>query len=65
MDRERIAPAVGCVERDCLRSAPRGGVTGSIGSNEPLRVLQRTRGWRRVGTDFGATGWVPARDLCG
>ena len=48
-----------------LRSSPAGGVTGSIGSGEPLRVLQRTRGWRRMTTEFGATGWVPARDLCG
>jgi uncharacterized protein YgiM (DUF1202 family) len=58
-------PAVACVDRDYLRSSPAGGVTGSIGSGEPLRVLQRSRGWRRVATEFGATGWVPARDLCG
>jgi hypothetical protein len=35
------------------------------GSGEPLGVLQKSRGWRRVATEFGATGWVPARDLCG
>jgi RNA polymerase sigma factor (sigma-70 family) len=58
-------PAVACVGRDYLRSSPAGGVTGSVGSGEPLDVLQKSRGWRRVATEFGATGWVPARDLCG
>ncbi len=58
-------PAVACVARDDLRSAPRGGAIGSIGSGEPLRVLRGADGWRRVETEFGATGWVPARDLCG
>ncbi len=23
-------------------------------------MLQRSEGWRRVATEFGATGWVPA-----
>jgi hypothetical protein len=58
-------PAVACVARDYLRAAPRAGVVGSIGSGEPLRVLGRRDGWRRVATEFGATGWVPALDLCG
>jgi len=56
---------VACVARDDLRSAPHGGAIGSIGSGEPLRVLRRADGRRRVETEFGATGWVPARDLCG
>jgi hypothetical protein len=42
-------PAVACVDRDELRSSPRGDVIGSIGSGEPLRVLARRDGWRRVG----------------
>jgi hypothetical protein len=58
-------PAIACVGRDYLRSSPAGGVTGSVGSGEPLRVLRRRGSWRRVATEFGATGWVPARDLCG
>jgi RNA polymerase sigma factor (sigma-70 family) len=58
-------PAVACVPRDYLRVAPRGGVAGSIAGGEPLRVLLRRDGWRKVSTQFGATGWVPARDLCG
>jgi RNA polymerase sigma factor (sigma-70 family) len=58
-------PAVACVARDYLRSSPAGGVTGSISSGEPLRVLARNNGWRQVATQFGATGWVAARDLCG
>jgi RNA polymerase sigma factor (sigma-70 family) len=58
-------PAVACVGRDYLRSSPAGDVTGSVGSGEPLRVLQRHRSWRRVATEFGATGWLPSRDLCG
>jgi hypothetical protein len=35
------------------------------GPARSLRVLERRNGWRRVATGFGATGWVPARDLCG
>jgi hypothetical protein len=58
-------PAVACVDRGYLRGSPAGDVTGSIGSGEPLRVLQRTKGWRRVATEFGAIGWVAAMDLCG
>jgi len=57
--------AVACVARDELRSAPGGGVIGSISSGEPLRVVARGAGWRRVATQFGAKGWVPARDVCG
>jgi RNA polymerase sigma factor (sigma-70 family) len=57
--------AVVCVERDYLRAAPDGGVLGSVASGEPLRVLSRDPGWRRVKTQFGRTGWVPAADLCG
>jgi hypothetical protein len=53
------------VGRDYLHSSPAGAVTGSIGSGEPLRVLARRGAWRRVATEFGATGWVPARNLCG
>jgi hypothetical protein len=45
--------------------SPAGAVTGSIGSGDPLRVLRRSRGWRRVATEFGATGWVPRGNLCG
>jgi RNA polymerase sigma factor (sigma-70 family) len=59
------APAVVCVDRDFLRRLPAGGVTGSVGRGEPLRVLDRSPGWRRVATQFGATGWVRASDLCG
>jgi hypothetical protein len=58
-------PPVACVDRDYLRASPGADVTGSIGSGEPVRVLARRGGWRRVATEFGATGWVPARDLCG
>jgi RNA polymerase sigma factor (sigma-70 family) len=58
-------PAVVCVDRDDLRASPGGPVTGSIGSGEPMRVLARSNGWRRVATEFGAIGWVPSRDLCG
>jgi hypothetical protein len=58
-------PPVACVDRDYLRASPAGDVTGSIGSGEPLRVLTRRDGWRRVATEFGANGWVPAADLCG
>jgi RNA polymerase sigma factor (sigma-70 family) len=58
-------PAVGCVDRDELRTSPGGDAIGSIGSGEPLRVLARRDGWRRVRTEFGATGWVVAKDLCG
>jgi hypothetical protein len=29
------------------------------------RVLQKRGSWRRVATGFGATGWVPAWELCG
>jgi RNA polymerase sigma factor (sigma-70 family) len=58
-------PAVVCVARDELRSARGGGVIGSVGSGEPLRVLRRADAWRKVETQFGATGWVRARDLCG
>jgi hypothetical protein len=58
-------PAVACVARDYLRATPGAGVIGSIGSGEPLRVLGRRDGWRRVATEYGATGWVPALDLCG
>jgi len=61
----RRPPPVACVERDYLRAAPGGDVTGSIGSGEPLRVLARRGAWRRVTTEFGATGWIPARDICG
>ena len=58
-------PAVVCVARDDLRAGPHGDVTGSVGEREPLRILARRDGWRRVATQFGATGWVPAGDLCG
>jgi hypothetical protein len=58
-------PAVACVDRDDLRGSPGGAVTGSIGSGEPMRVLARSKGWRRIATEFGAIGWVPSRDLCG
>jgi hypothetical protein len=58
-------PAVACVGRDALRASPGGAVLGSIGSGEPMRVLARSKGWRRVATEFGAIGWVPSRDLCG
>lgn len=61
----RRPPPVACVARDDLRASPGGHVTGSIGSGEPVRVLLRRSGWRKVATEFGATGWVPARDLCG
>jgi SH3-like domain-containing protein len=57
-------PALVCVD-DELRSSPGGDVIGSIGSGEPLRVLARRDGWRHVATEFGATGWVAATDLCG
>jgi RNA polymerase sigma factor (sigma-70 family) len=57
--------AVACTARDYLRDAPAGGVMGSIGSGEPLRVLGRRGSWRHVATQFGATGWVLAGDLCG
>ncbi len=57
--------AVVCTERDYLRAAPQGGVLGSVSSGEPLHVLGRRPGWRRVTTQFGRTGWVPAADLCG
>jgi len=56
---------VACTERDYLRATPEGGVLGSIAGGEPLRVLDRRPGWRRVKTQFGRTGWVPAADLCG
>jgi Bacterial SH3 domain len=56
---------VACAEREYLRAAPNGGVLGSVSSGEPLRVLGRRPGWRRVTTQFGRTGWVPAHDLCG
>jgi RNA polymerase sigma factor (sigma-70 family) len=57
--------AVACVGRDALRSSPAGGVTGSIAAGEPLRVVGRRSAWSEVATQFGATGWVPGRDLCG
>jgi RNA polymerase sigma factor (sigma-70 family) len=57
--------AVTCVGRGALRSSPGGGVTGSIAAGEPLHVVGRRAGWREVATQFGATGWVPAGDLCG
>jgi hypothetical protein len=57
--------AVVCTRRDYLRAAPDGGVLGSVSSGEPLHVLGRRPGWRRVKTQFGRTGWVPAGDLCG
>jgi SH3-like domain-containing protein len=53
------------VSRDELRPAPGGAVVGSIGRGEPLGVLRRRAGWRQVETQFGARGWVKARDLCG
>jgi RNA polymerase sigma factor (sigma-70 family) len=58
-------PSVVCVDRDELRSSPGGGAVGSVGSGEPLRVLARRDGWRRVATQFGARGWVRTADLCG
>jgi Bacterial SH3 domain len=58
-------PAVACAARDYLRAAPGAGVIGSIGTGEPLRVLRRRGGWRKVATEFGATGWVPALEPCG
>jgi hypothetical protein len=58
-------PAVACAARDYLRAAPGAGVIGSIGTGEPLRVLRGWGGWRKVATEFGATGWLPALDLCG
>jgi RNA polymerase sigma factor (sigma-70 family) len=57
--------AVVCTERDYLRGAPHGGVLGSVSSGEPVHELSRSPGWRRVKTQFGRTGWVPASDLCG
>jgi RNA polymerase sigma factor (sigma-70 family) len=57
--------AVACVDRDALRSSPAGGVTGSIAAGEPLHLVGRRAAWREVATQFGATGWVPARDVCG
>jgi len=56
---------VACAERDYLRAAPEGDVLGSVSSGEPLHVLDRRPGWRRVKTQFGRTGWLPASDLCG
>jgi len=58
-------PAVICIARDYLRADPDGGVLGSVSSGEPVHVLSRAPGWRRVKTQFGRTGWVPAADLCG
>jgi RNA polymerase sigma factor (sigma-70 family) len=56
---------VACAQRDYLLASPDGGVLGSVSSGEPLHVLDRSPGWRRVRTQFGRTGWVPAHDLCG
>jgi uncharacterized protein YgiM (DUF1202 family) len=56
---------VACVARGELRSSPGGGVAGSISAGEPLHVVGRRGAWPEVATQFGATGWVPARDLCG
>jgi hypothetical protein len=30
-----------------------------------VHELDHAPGWRRVKTQFGRTGWVPAGDLCG
>jgi RNA polymerase sigma factor (sigma-70 family) len=57
--------AVVCVDRDELRSRPRGGAIGSVSSGEPLHVLSSRGAWRRVATQFGARGWIRAADLCG
>jgi RNA polymerase sigma factor (sigma-70 family) len=59
------ATAVACVAHDFLRVTPNGGVIGSVGRAEPLRPLGSAAGWRKVQTQFGATGWLPAADLCG
>jgi RNA polymerase sigma factor (sigma-70 family) len=56
---------VACAVHDYLLASPDGGVLGSVSSGEPLHVLDRSPGWRRVRTQFGRTGWVPASDLCG
>jgi hypothetical protein len=58
-------PAVVCTERDYLRAEPDGDVLGSVSGGEPVHELGRGPGWRRVKTQFGRTGWVPAGDLCG
>jgi RNA polymerase sigma factor (sigma-70 family) len=58
-------PAVVCTARDYLRAEPDGGVLGSVSSGEPVHVVDRAPDWRRVKTQFGRTGWVPATDLCG
>lgn len=59
------AIAVACVAHDFLRVSPSGGVIGSIGRAEPLRPLGSAAGWRKVQTQYGAVGWLPAGDLCG
>jgi RNA polymerase sigma factor (sigma-70 family) len=49
------------VTRAELLRRPRGAAVGSVRLGQPVRAQGRARdGWRKVRTDTGETGWVPA-----
>jgi hypothetical protein len=49
------------VTRAELLQRPRGAAVGSVRLGQPVRAQGRARdGWRKVRTDTGETGWVPA-----
>ena len=58
--RLRSLPAVVAVRSaDELRAAPASSaLRGSVRAGEPVAVERRARGWARVLTDTGATGWL-------
>jgi hypothetical protein len=53
-----------CRRRAALSRSVRGAVLGTVTSREPLAVLGSRRGWLRVQTDAGRTGWVRVRATC-
>ena len=58
-------PAAVCRTHAYLHTTPGGGTAGSVRLAQPVRILSRAPGWRRVRTDLGDAGWVRASALCG
>jgi RNA polymerase sigma factor (sigma-70 family) len=54
-----------CRRHVYLVDRPGGAAVGSLRLGQPLAVTASRPGWRRVRTEFGSSGWVPRRVLCG
>jgi Bacterial SH3 domain len=54
-----------CARHAFLRDRPRGRAEGSVELGEPVAVERSQDGWRKVRTQYRATGWIPTAATCG